>query len=135
MRTMAKIVILINFCMVMMCSCSNDHAAPVYRTVTQVDIVTKYENQLIHRRYNTPEKIRPVLLYLRLLKPQGKPVQVDETADDVYLISISLSDGKKRYYRQASHRYLAKEKGPYKSIDPGQAAKFYRILRELPSDV
>ena len=53
----------------MLCSCKQNHSQkPVFRAVTQVDIVTEYEDQLIHRHYNTPEKMRPVLLYLRLLK-------------------------------------------------------------------
>lgn len=134
MKIIAKVICFIYFCTVMMCGCTKNHAAPVYRAVTQIDIVTKYENQLIHRHYDTPEKMRPVLLHLRLLKPYGKPVQVEETADDVYLISISLSDGQRHYYRQASHRYLSKESGPWKAIDPRQAAQLYSILRELPSD-
>ena len=136
MKRFAKMFALICFCSVMMCSCGQNHTQkPQFRAVTQVDIVTKHEDRLIRRQYNTPEKMRPVLLYLRLLKPFGKPVQVDEASEDVYLISISLSDGQIHYYRQASHRYLSKENGPWKSIDPAQAAQLYGILRELPSDV
>lgn len=135
MKQFAKVFALICFCVSIMCGCrQNKTQKPIFRAVTQVDIVTEYEDRLIHRHYNTPEKMRPVLLYLRLLKPSGKPVQLDGDADDVYLISISLSDGAQHYYRQASHRYLSKENGPFKSIDPGQAAQLYSILRELPSD-
>lgn len=133
MKRTGTLFVLFCFCAVMLCGCSRTQAKPVYRAVTHVDIVTKYENQLIRRHYSTPEKMRPVLLYLRLLKPYGKPVQVEET-EDVYLISISLSDGQRHYYRQASHKYLSKENGPWKSIDPAQAAQLYSILRELPSD-
>ncbi len=135
MKRIAKLFVLVWFSMLMLCGCNPKRRQPVYRAVTQVDIVTEYKDQLIHRHYSTPEKTRPILLYLRLLKPHGKPVQVDEAADDVYLISISLTDGERHYYRQAAHRYLAKENGPFKSIDPGQAARLYSILRELPSDV
>ena len=111
-----------------------DTQTSVFRAVTHVDIITEHNRELIRRHYSTPEKMRPVLLYLRLLKPYGKPVEVDEAAGDVYLISISLSDGTRHYYRQASHKYLSKENGPWKSIDPGQAAQLYNILRKLPSD-
>lgn len=121
--------------MFMMCSCSKSDSQPVYKAVTQVDIVTKYEGRLLRWHYNTPEKMQPVLLHLRLLKPSGEPVQIDDISSDVYLISISLSDGQKHYYRQASHRYLSKENGPFKTIQPKQAAILYSILRDLPSDI
>ena len=130
-----KRFIIIFFCTVIMYGCGQDHTSPVYRAVTQVDIVTRYEQQLIRIGYNTPEKMRPILLYLRLLKPEGKPVQPDEYAQDVYLICISLSDGTQHYYRQASHKYVSIDNGPWKAIDPGHAAKLYSILRELPADV
>lgn len=123
------------FCTLILCSCSKKHSAPVYRAVTQVDIVTNYQGEQVRRLYNTPDKMRPVLLYLRLLKPYGKPVTIDESAEDMYWIRISLSDGEKHYYRQVSHRYFSRQNGPFKEIDPGQAANLYAILQKLPSDL
>ena len=73
--------------------------------------------------------MRSVLLYLRLLKPYGKPVEVAENPEDLYFISISLSDGQTHFYRQAAHKYFSKENGPWKSIDPGKATQLYGILR------
>lgn len=134
MRKFSKVFLMFYFCAVMMCGCNRKNTNPVYRAVTQIDIVTEYEDRLLHRHYTSPEKMRPVLLYLRLLKPYGQPVQMPENTDDVYLISIALSDGQRHYYRQASHKYLSIENGPFKSIDPGQAANLYTILREFPSD-
>lgn len=135
MKLSAKVLVLIFFSLFVFCGCNRAPTQPVYRTVTQVDVVTEYKDQLIHRHYNTPEKMRPMLLYLRLLKPYGKPVQPNEADDNVFLISISLSDGRQHYYRQASHRYFSKGNGPWKHIDPGQAAQLYDILRQLPSDL
>ena len=131
----SKLIFAIYLCTVIMCGCGKENAKPLYQAVTQIDIVTQYKDQLIHRRYNTPNKMRPVLLYLRLLKPQGKPIEVDNSAADIYLISISLSDGSKHYYRQASHRYLSKNNGPWKAIDPAQAAQLYSIMRSFSSDI
>ena len=135
MKKNAKFLWLIFFCTVIIYGCRQNHTKPVYRVVTQVDIVTRYDQQLIHIGYNTPEKMRPILLYLRLLKPEGNPIVPDEDAQDVYLFRISLSDGTQHYYRQAAHRYVSKESGPWKAVDPGHAAKLYGILRELPADV
>ena len=76
-----------------------------------------------------------VLLYLRLLKPTGKPqVSADEITDDVFLITVHLSNGEKRYYRQAEHRYFTERDFPWFTIDPGQAAKLYAIMRHYTSD-
>ena len=135
MKRIFALFFLFCFVAVILCSCSqNNPSNTIFRAVTQVDVVTKHDDQLIRRHYNTPEKMRPVLLYLRLLKPYGNPVLPDASADDVYLISVSLSDGQRHYYRQASHRYFSIENGPWKHIDPAQAAWLYGILRDLPSD-
>lgn len=135
MKRILKLLLLTCFCAVILCGCNRKNTGSVYRAVTQVDIVTKYDNQLIRRHYNTPDKMRPVLLYLRLLKPQGKPVETDKPLSDVYLISVTLSDGQRHYYRQAAHRYFSKENGPWKAIDPAQATQLYTIMKDLPSDL
>lgn len=129
------IILFISFLLIILCSCEKENTPTAYRTVTHVDIITKYNGQILGRHYNTPEKIRPVLLYLRLLKPIGKEIVPDNKNEDIYLITISLSDGDRHYYRQASHRYLSKENGPYKSIDPKMAAELYRILQTFTSDM
>lgn len=135
MKKLVKLFVLLCFCAVILCGCSPKHTGSVYHAVTQVDIVTKYENQLIRRHYNTPDKMRPVLLYLRLLKPQGKPVETAEPLSDIYLITVTLSDGQRHYYRQAAHRYFSKENGPWRAIDPAQAVQLYSIMKDLPSDL
>ena len=129
------IILFFSFLLIILCSCGKENTQTAYRTVTQVDIITEYNGQILGRHYNTPEKIRPVLLYLRLLKPIGKGFVTDNAKEDIYLITISLSDGNRHYYRQASHRYLSKENGPYKSIDPKMAAELYRILQTFTSDM
>lgn len=135
MRKFLHFFLLIIISVIIMCSCSQSNTTSVYRAVTQVDIVTEYKGSLLRWHYDTPEKIQPVLLHLRLLKPIGKPVQIDDVSSDIYLISISLSDGQQHFYRQASHKYLSKQNGPFKTIEPQQAAHLYRILQELPSDI
>lgn len=130
-----KLFFLAILCMIILCSCSKKNSRPVYRAVTQIDIVTQYQGQIVGRHYNTPEKMRPVLLYLRLLTPFGNATVPCDTKDDIYLITITLSDDSRHYYRQVSHRYISRENGPYKNINPEQAAELYRILRFLPSDI
>lgn len=122
-------------CMLMMCGCGQNHTQPVYEVVTSVDVVTARDGQLLRRHYDSQEKMRPVLLYLRTLKhvPLFDTVSEPE-GEDVFLITVGLSSGRKRYYRQAKHRYFSFDDGPWRAIDPGNAAGLYRILQALPSD-
>lgn len=135
MKKFSVILYVVFLCYTILCGCQKNHTKPQYKAVTQVDIITQYAEKTIHIKYNKPEKIRPVLLYLRLLKPVGKPVQPDAKTDDVYLICVLLSDGTRQYYRQAAHRYFSKGSGPWKAIDPEQATHFYDILRQFSTDV
>lgn len=136
MKKFIKILALFCFFPVIISGCAKNHTLkPKHRVVTQVDIVTRHENVLIRRHYNTPEKMRPVLLYLRLLHPQGQIDESGKKPDGIYLISLQLSDGHRRYYRQASHRYFSSGAGPWKNIDPAQAYQLYAIMRYLPSDL
>ena len=122
--------------MLMMCGCGKYHTKPVSEVVTTIDILTARDGQLLRRHYNTPEKMRSVLLYLRLLKHSQlqEPIQEPE-GEDIFLITVTLSSGRKRYYRQAKHRYFSFDGGPWRSIEPSTAAMLYGILRELPEDL
>ena len=122
--------------MLMMCGCGKHHTKSVPEVVTTIDILTARDGQLLRRHYNTPEKMRSVLLYLWLLKHSQlqEPIQEPE-GEDIFLITVTLSSGRKRYYRQAKHQYFSFEGGPWRSIDPGSAAMLYGILRELPEDL
>ena len=122
-------------CTLMMCGCSKNHTIPIPKVATGVDIVTRRDGQLLQRHYTAQEKIRPILLYLRMLKhtPLTEPIDEPE-GEDIYLIAVSLSTGEKRYYRQAKHRYFSFDGGVWGAIDPGKAASLYHILQALPSD-
>ena len=75
-------------CMLMMCGCGKNHTNSVFEVVTSVDIVTQRDGQLLRRHYTAQEKMRPVLLYLRMLKhsPLSEPI-TEPAGEDVFLIS------------------------------------------------
>ena len=124
------------FCVCILCGCGKKHTKPVYNVVTSVDIITARDGQLLQWRYTAQEKMRPVLLYLRMLKHSPlSEVITEPEGEDVFLISVQLSDGTRRYYRQAKHRYFSFDGGPWRSIEPGSAAGLYAILRALPEDL
>ena len=136
MKKFAKLIFLFLSFAIIVTGCGTNHTpSSRYRAVTQVDIVTRYEHTLIRRHYTDPQKMEAVLIYLRLIKPIGKPpqdpLQLDE---DVFLIAVHLSDGNIRYYRQAAHQYFSREDQSWMAIDPSLAARLYAVMRHFPSD-
>ena len=79
--------------------------------------------------------MQSVLLYLRLLKPFGKPDTDPElVAAPVFEITVQLSDGQRHIYRQKDHRYFSKNALPWENIDPARASGLYALMRHYPSD-
>ena len=108
---------------------------PVYRVVTGVDISFQHEDSLLSRHYTDNEKVESVLMYLRLLKPLVKPSDFAElSGNDIYRITLHLSDGVDKDFYQAQHRYLIRPDNSWSLIDPGQASELYRLMRHYPSD-
>ncbi len=136
MKKMAKLLLAFFFAAVILWGCGktaeND---PLCAVVTGVDISFQYKDTLLRRHYTDEQKMRSVLLYLRLLKPLGNAN--NETVppeEDIYEIVVHLSDGSVKHYRQVKHRYLSRPDRPWVRIDPSQAAQLYRLMRHLPSD-
>ena len=136
MKKIAKLIFLFVSFAIIVTGCGINHTSSThYRAVTQVDIVTRYEHTLIRRHYTDPKKMEAVLIYLRLLKPIGKPTQdSSQLNEDVFLIAVHLSDGNIHYYRQAAHRYFSREDENWVTIDPSLAARLYAVMRHFPSD-
>lgn len=137
MGKVAKGFVLFCFIAVIMTGCGKNNAkqAPLCRVVTQVDISCRREDILIQRHYTDTKKMESVLLYLRLLKPLGKPETDPENLNkDVYEITIQLSDGNTKIFRQKAHRYLSRGDRPWEMIDPEQAYGLYTLMRHYPSD-
>ena len=118
------------------CGCGRKNTVlPTYRAVTQIDIVTKKDGDVLQWHYTSPEKMQYVLTFLRLLKPIGKPdINPETLTRDMFLIVLTRSDGTKVYYRQTGHRYFSKDDQNWFSISAEQAAGLYAILAQLPSD-
>lgn len=137
MKKFLYFLVMFCFCAIMMSACRRNDtpAEPLSRVVTRVDISCYKEHMLIQRHYTDTQKMEYVLLYLRLLKSKGKPdVDPDEVQKDVYEITVHLSDGNQKIYRQKAHKYFSRESRPWELIDPEQAAGLYAIMEHLPSD-
>ena len=136
MKRMSKLFFIGCVCLIMSgCSRNNPPAPPLCRVVTQVDIFCQQKNMMLRRHYTQPQKMESVLLYLRLLKPLGKPeTDPDNVEREVYEISVHFSDGEKRVYRQKAHRYLSVDNKPWETIAPEQASELYKLMQHYPSD-
>ena len=135
MKRTIKLLILFCFSALSLCGCAQAEATPLCRVVTAVDISCQQEDVLISRHYTSMKKMESVLLYLRLLEPRpNPPVDPNQLDSDIYRITVFLSDGKKKIYRQKAHRYLSVGNQPWKTIDPAQATGLYQLMRQLPSD-
>jgi len=116
--------------------CKTDSSAEISHMVTQIDISCQQEDVHIHRHYTDPEKMEKYLLYLRLLELGDTPSMDAEHVDaDVYRITVLLSDGRQRIYRQKDHRYWSTQMRPWQTIDPAQAAGLYHLMRTVPGDL
>ena len=137
MKKAVKTFVLFCFFAIIMSGCG-DHDTQVKTSdhiVTQVDVLCQQEHIRIQRHYTNNEKMESVLLYLRLLNPQGTPdANPNLLEKDVYEITVHLSGGKKRVYRQTAHRYFSKDFQAWEMIEPGKAFELYHILQKFPSD-
>lgn len=136
MKKMTKLIVLFCICCFMLPGCtSNGQTKPLCRVVTEVDISCKKEDVLIRRHYTDTNKMEAVLMYLRLLDPQGRPDTPPEALNrDIYQITLHLSDGKQKVYRQTAHRYFSANRGGWLCIEPKKAADLYTLMRLLPDD-
>ena len=137
MKRSIKLGFLFCFVCVIMSGClkNNSKNVSLCRVVTRIDITCKHEDLQIERHYTNTEKIESVLTYLRLLRPlslaQDDPDRIDA---DIYEITVHLSDGARRVYRQKAHRYISKDFRAWKDVDPAHAAQLYALMRHYPSD-
>ena len=134
MKSFSKFFFLFCLCLSLFSGCKQREAAlPLCRVVTQIDIDCQQPDVQIRRHYTDNQKMQYVLIYLRLLKPRST-FSAPAAGKDIYNICIRFSDGSQRIYRQTAHRFLSRDDGPWKAIDPGSAAGLYYLMRQLPSD-
>lgn len=135
MKKKLKLWIPLLFCAFLLSGSAKEIRGPLCRVVTGVEIACQHKDVHIKRHYTDSDKMEYVLIYLRLLEPVGKPeTDPGSVSADVYEITLQLSDGNKKHYKQKDHRYLCRDDGPWQAIAPEQAEGLYRLMRKLPSD-
>ncbi len=137
MKKIIKLFFLFCFSAIILSACnkSDTPAQQSEHIVTKVDISCQREQMRIDRHYTDNKKMQSVLLYLRLIDPQGKPDKdPEQLGKDIFEITVHLVGGKKRVYRQTAHRYFSEDFRPWQTIDPSDATGLYILLQKLPGD-
>ncbi len=118
------------------CGSSQREAPKELNLVTGIEV--SYDHQQIHlqRSYTSTDKMDTVLFYLYTLSPYGR-VQVDPECitDESCKITVIMTDGQTRTYRQRGQEYLSVDCRPWQKIDPKKAEKLFPILLGMSSDL
>lgn len=139
MKQYEKFIVCILLVLVIVSGCSQIHTpndtAPGTRMAVRVDVYCVQDDASFERSYTQPEKLEAMLLYLRLLKPQGRAeVNPEELLGTVSQITVHLSGGEKRVYRIRCNSFLSVDAKPWQNIDPGHAADLYPLLLIMDGD-
>ena len=103
--------------------------------VSSILITGQSDTETIRRYYNTPDKIRLVLLYIRSVSG-GFTAQVDPTTlpgSSIRILTVS-ADNTQKVYQQKSDCYFQSATGTWQEIDPEKGAKLWKLLKQTPSD-
>ncbi len=113
----------------------NVQQSPAPRIVTRVEISRKAADGESLHNYTDSEKIRAILLYLRLLTPQGKPdIDPDRAQGPYYEITLYYGRDASKIYRQKGNKYLSVDAKPWALVEPDQGKHIESILKNIPSD-
>lgn len=108
---------------------------PLPRIVSRVEISRKAADGESVHNYTDSEKIRAILLYLRLLTPQGKPdIDPDRAQGPYYEITLYYGQAASKIYRQRGNKYLSVDAKPWTMVEPSQGKHIESILEKIPSD-
>ena len=111
---------------------SNDRVA--HKIVKQIIITGQSEGETFHRYYDTPDKMRKVLHYIRNVSG-GFNAQTDPS-DSSRTIRITTvhNDDTQKVYLQKENQYFQTGNEGWTQIDPELGASFWEWIRQIPSD-
>ena len=104
--------------------------------VTQVSVDYEYRLSHLRRSYTDSDKMDVFLYYLYDLSPHGKPEEDPEQIQgDSCKITLSLSDGTQRVYRQIGSQYLSIDWQPWQKINQGKGSVLFHLVNHIQSDM
>ena len=108
---------------------------PQCRYVTRIDIHWEQGDATLDRAYTRDSEMESILLYLRLLQNDGTADTTPEIPEGgSYAITLTMSDGSSRVYRQKGAAYFSREDGQWLAIKPRQGRYLLTLLRLMPGE-
>ena len=108
---------------------------PNSRIVKKVSASYSMGKLELQRSYIQDEKIRTVLMYLRLLKPKdGAAVDPERLEDSSGEIAVEYADGRRNVYYLRGDSFLSFNGHKWQSIDPNQGKWLRPLLESIPGD-
>ena len=106
-----------------------------HNLVTKIIITGETEDGSFRLYYDSPEKMRLVLLYIRSVR-RGFQAQEDPTALEGPSICITTvsADNTQKVYRQKNDQFFQIDTGVWQELDPEKGRTLWELLRQLPSD-
>jgi hypothetical protein len=103
--------------------------------VTRIIVTGQSEDGPIHRYYDSPEKMRQLLLYIRSVR-RGFETQEDPASLEGCSVSITTicADNTQKVYRQKNDQFFQTETGLWQELDPEKGQALWTLLQQLPSD-
>ena len=103
--------------------------------VTKIIITGETEEGSFRLYYDSPEKMRLVLLYIRCVR-RGFQTPEDPTSLEGPSISITTisADDTQKVYRQKNDRFFQIDNGAWQELDPEKGRTLWELLQLLPSD-
>lgn len=130
------ICLLLNACLLLSgCSATATETAPPPDLVTKIAV--SYDHQDIHldRIYTDTDKMDVILFYLYSLSPYGDAEEDPELlTGERCKITVWLSSGQHKIYRQYAEQYLSIDSHPWQKIEEDQASVLYHLIRHIDSD-
>lgn len=135
-RRQLLIAFLLGICLLSGCRQAQPvETVPNSRIVTKVSASYVFGKTRLQRSYVRDEKIRSVLMYLRLLKQQGRtgvdPERLEGSSGE---ITVEYTDGTRNVYYLRSDSFLSRNGRPWQRIDPKQGKWLRPMLESMPSD-
>ena len=130
------VILMIGICL--LSGCRNEQSAettPNSRIVKKVSASYSLGKLELQRSYVQDEKIRTVLMYLRLLKPKdGAAVDPERLEGSSGEIAVEYADGRHNTYYLRGDSFLSFNGHKWQSIDPDLGKWLRPLLESLPSD-
>ena len=117
----------------LLCGCKKESAAP-RNIVVKAQVTYDHKGQLLQRTYEHPDKLRNLLMCLRLQEFRGRPeTDPEKLVGDSCKIRLTYPDGSQTVIIERANRFRCRNFGSWEEIE--EEDSLYPLLLAMPGDV